>query len=446
MALGPLRRRLLLQYLLTVGLLLAGAGALLYVLMGSAGERELDATLRTELARLAAAVEIDDKRPRVDGKRSLERSLPPGRQTLVWQVVLADGTTLLRSRRLASKAMDLPAVGGKELPLEAVALADARDGDGLALRAARLRTVRERQLKAPAKGKKPPPKEKEAAQRQVVFDIRAAVSREPLDEQQAQLAWYLIGGFPLVLGLAAVGGVCLIRRAVRPVERAFDHERRFTGAVSHELRTPLTALRGEIELTLRRERTPAEYAAALERLQPVVSGMADTVEGLLVLARAKAGHLLLGAGEVHVETIHRLAEEVIQLLPGRERVALSCAVTEDRKVVGDGVLLALAVRNLVENALLHGAGARVRARLESDSAAGLRLTVEDDGPGIPADVLAAFEAARTDLGPTPRRDGGVGFGLSIARAVVEAHGGTLTLANLPEGGCRAELSLPGISG
>jgi two-component system OmpR family sensor kinase len=294
------------------------------------------------------------------------------------------------------------------------------------------------------KGKGPPRSEEVLAPPQVVFDIRAAVSREALNEQLGQLAWYLAGGFPVALGLAAVGGLGLIRRAVRPVEQAFHRERRFTGAVSHELRTPLTALRGEIELALRRERTAEEYADVLRRLQPVVARMADMVEGLLVLARAKAGHLLLGAGEVGAGAIHRAAEEVIEMLPGRERVTVCCTVAEDRKVVGDGLLLALAVRNLVENALIHGGG--VRVHLQADSTAGLRLTVEDEGPGLPPEVLATFAEGRSTPGASLARDGGGGFGLSIARAVVEAHGGVLALASRPEGGCRAELWLPGLGG
>jgi signal transduction histidine kinase len=450
MGLGPLRRRLLLQYLLTVGLLLGGAAGLLYRLMGWAGERELDATLRNELTRLAAAVEVDAKQARLDGKRALER-IQQGRHPVAWQVLLDDGTTLLRSRSPAGKAEDLPAVGGAGLPLDEVAVADAREGEGAVVRAARLRTLRQAEAK-PKPKPKPPPKAKkqfppaDAAPRQAVFDIRVAVSREVLDQQMTQLGWYLIGGFPIAMGLAAVGGVWLIRRAVRPVERAFDRERRFTGAVSHELRTPLTALRGEIEVALRRERTAAEYEDALRRMQPVVCGMTEMVEGLLVLSRAQAGHLLLGAGEVRLPAIREAVEEVSRLLAGGDRVAICCTASEDLRVVGDGLLLALAARNLIENALAHGEGSPVRVEIQGNASAGLRLTVDDGGPGIPADVLARFQAARADSGGTLRPDGGIGFGLSIARAVVEAHGGTLALSGREGGGCRAEACLPGRPG
>jgi len=356
-------------------------------------------------------------------------------------VLLEDGSTLLRSRRTESKLGNLPAVGGDDLNLEELRIADTEFGEDGPVRAARLRTVRQRIVKTPPKAKKG--KQPEITQpQQMVFDLRAVVSRASVDEQMARLGWYLIGGYPIALALALVGGILLIRKAVRPVESAFDRERRFTSAVSHELRTPLTAIRGEIELALRRERTSSEYADTLLRVQPVVTRMSDMVEGLLILARSKAGHLLHNAGEVSLANLRKSTEEVIGLLPGRERVTIVGAGTDGATIVGDSLLLALALRNLVENALHYAPQSPVQVHIETNSPNGAVLRVEDQGPGIPASVLGQLDTASSESQLNLRPDGSLSLGLSIARAIAEAHGGTLSFTNRPDAGCVAEVVLP----
>src|SRR5262245_30067432 len=104
-----LRRQLLVQYLVTVALLLAAAEGALYWLVRDANERELDAVLNKEVARLAAAVQYEKDRPNVDGKKSLERSRPDDYAT-VWQVLQGNGAPLASSPNLTGAAGDLPAV------------------------------------------------------------------------------------------------------------------------------------------------------------------------------------------------------------------------------------------------------------------------------------------------------------------------------------------------
>jgi signal transduction histidine kinase len=168
--------------------------------------------------------------------------------------------------------------------------------------------------------------------------------------------------------------------------------------------------------------------------------MTGLVEGLLVLARADAGHLLLEVGEVSVKSLREALEEVLRLLPGGERVTLTCAAPGGAKIAGDRLLLAMAVRNLVENALVHAPVGSVRVHLAAPPKGGLELVVEDRGPGIPAAVLALLRSEA----PASRRNGQAGLGLSIARAVVESHGGRLVLENRPDAGCQAVIWLPGL--
>jgi two-component system OmpR family sensor kinase len=280
-----------------------------------------------------------------------------------------------------------------------------------------------------------------AEPQEITFDIRAALDRSALDAELDRLAVCLAGGFPLALAVAWLGGMLLIRRAVRPVEQGLDRERRFAGAASHELRTPLTALRGEIELTLRRERPLAQYVAALRRMEELVARMTGVVEGLLVLTRARAGHLLLGAGKVPLADLRQALADAIRLLPGHEQVELSCTAPGGVELSGDALLLALAIRNLVENALVHAPEGPVQVCFSLEQGGDLRCAVADHGPGIPATVLPGRNGA-ADPVPSTSHSGGVGLGLSITCAVVEAHAGRLVLANRPGAGGLATIYLP----
>ena len=99
-----------------------------------------------------------------------------------------------------------------------------------------------------------------------------------------------------------------------------------------------------------------------------------------------------------------------------------------------------ALRNLISNALRYGGGAQVSLGREGGMAT---IRIDDCGPGIPADQIAAMmEPFARGEGSRNRETGGAGLGLTLARAIAEQHGGTLTLTNRPEGGLRAEISLP----
>jgi signal transduction histidine kinase len=432
MNLGALRRRLLIQYLLTVGVLVGMAEVALYGLFRSSRQRELDAIVRKEIGELAAAVQLEPDRPEISAPWLLRRLRRMG-QAGAWQVLVEDNGSLAQVLAPQGGEEELPALGGAEPALEELHIADAEYDPLGAVRAGRLRTVRQRRERSHRPRLKPD---------HMTFDIRVAVERGPVEAQLRSLAWYLTGGFPLVLGGAALGGLWLIGRAVRPVERAFERERRFTGMASHELRTPLTALRGEIDLALRRERTPSEYATRLGEMRELVGRMTGLVDGLLILARAEAGHLLIDAGEASVASLEKAVVDLTSLLPGRERLTLSRTAPPETRFTGDGLLLALAVRNLVENALVHAPAGPVQVHIDADSSGGLRLAVSDCGPGISDAVLARFDGKQTRPDRLVRDNGSASFGLAITRAVVEAHGGRLTLANRPEAGCLAEISLP----
>ncbi len=207
------------------------------------------------------------------------------------------------------------------------------------------------------------------------------------------------------------------------LDRAAMVQRRFTADASHELRGPLTALRGELDLALKRERGPEEYRATLARCREEVIRLSRLASDLLTLARNEAGLTPLDTTEVDLRLV---AERVI----GRfEAVAaergLTFSLSGPAAVVrGDPAMLERVISNLVDNAVKHSpAGGTITLDIQSGELA--RLTTRDDGSGIPAaDQPQLFN--RFFRGEAPRGDGdGTGLGLAIAKAAAEAHGGHL---------------------
>ncbi|NLH79391.1 MAG: two-component sensor histidine kinase, partial [Phyllobacteriaceae bacterium] len=107
---------------------------------------------------------------------------------------------------------------------------------------------------------------------------------------------------------------------------------------------------------------------------------------------------------------------------------------------GRPVALKRALRNVVENAVRYGGGARA---IITDTPEAVEIAIEDDGPGLPGDRLEEAFQPFVRLEPSRSREtGGLGLGLSIARGIVQSHGGTIALANRECGGLRVEIRLP----
>lgn len=223
------------------------------------------------------------------------------------------------------------------------------------------------------------------------------------------------------------------------LDRAFRVQQQFTADASHELRAPLTALRGDIEVTLRRIRSPEEYQATLVRCREEVLRLARLAGDLLVLARSDAGALLLERNEVDLRA---LVDSIIERYGplARARQVTFDVVGTDGVVAGDVAVLERVVGNLIDNAIKYGPpGGTVHARIDAGPV--VALTVTDEGPGIDPGVADHIFARFFRSDPARPRADGAGLGLSIVRAGAEAHGGTVEfLGNLP--GARFRLTIP----
>jgi two-component system OmpR family sensor kinase len=224
------------------------------------------------------------------------------------------------------------------------------------------------------------------------------------------------------------------------VHEALDRERRFVDEASHELRTPLGVLKAEVDLALRGRRSHDELKVALRSIAQETERLGRLTQDLLVLARSDRGHLPVHRADVDVSSvIERVAAEFDDRA-SREGVRLRISGSNVRAKV-DADRVRQAVENLVDNGLRHaGRGGTVEVSADRDGDR-LRLVVTDSGPGFAGDVLdRAFEPfARADGG---REGDGAGLGLTIVRAVAEAHGGSATARNLEGGGAAVSLELP----
>ncbi|HEY2190814.1 MAG TPA: HAMP domain-containing sensor histidine kinase [Actinomycetospora sp.] len=243
------------------------------------------------------------------------------------------------------------------------------------------------------------------------------------------------------------------------LQAAFDAQRRFVANASHELRTPLAVLRTEIDVTLA---DPDADVAELRRMAGVLRDATrraeGLVEGLLLLARTEAAEHRPSAADEPVDldlAAQRALDAVRAEVEGRRlRVDATSRASEAPVVVGDAALLERVVGNLVENAVRHnveGGWLAVSARRLPDRATEDKAT-EDDGPPRVELVVASsgpeLDPARVpDLFEPFRRGAdrvgtGSGLGLSIVRAVVRSHGGSVDAEPVPGGGLSVRVVLP----
>jgi two-component system, OmpR family, sensor kinase len=214
---------------------------------------------------------------------------------------------------------------------------------------------------------------------------------------------------------------------------ALERERAFMADAAHELRTPLTALHLQMGM-LARASSEAERAAAMETLSAGVQRIIRLVEQLLSLARQEPR----AQGERVPVRLEELAREVVaELVPLADsgRIDLGVSTAEPLSVHGDPDDLRTLLRNLVDNAVRYsGAGGRVDVSVEevaSGDGRMARLTVSDNGPGIPPEererVLDRFYRRAGSQPP------GSGLGLAIVKAIADAHGAAVQLGDGPSG-------------
>ncbi|MFJ8199141.1 sensor histidine kinase [Streptomyces sp. NPDC096152] len=222
-----------------------------------------------------------------------------------------------------------------------------------------------------------------------------------------------------------------IHGALHARQRSETRVRQFVADASHELRTPLASIRGYAELTRRgRERVGPDTRHALGRIESEAGRMTLLVEDLLLLARLDAGRPLQFE---QTDLVPLVVDTVSDArAAGRDHDWRLDLPDEPALVSADAARLQQVLVNLLANARTHTPpGTTVTARVRRQGT-WLCADVEDDGPGIPAELLPhVFERFARGDSARSRATGSTGLGLAIVRAVAAAHGGAVTVDSLP---------------
>ena len=222
-------------------------------------------------------------------------------------------------------------------------------------------------------------------------------------------------------------------RMLERLQHAFDRERRFTSDASHELRAPLSVIRAEADLALRKERTAAEYRAALETIASEADALEALTRDLLTVARADARADDAPLAPTDLSAVAADASARLAVLAEKRGVRVRVDAQPNAAVRAQHDGLERAVITVLHNAIKYAAeNGTVSVRVARDGDA-VELCVSDDGRGFSTEALdRAFDRFWRD--DEARTLPGSGLGLAIAKATVERFGGTITIANAAGGG------------
>jgi heavy metal sensor kinase len=319
------------------------------------------------------------------------------------------------------------------------------------------------------------------------YFIRLGQSLAPLQKARRHLLLLLGIAIPVALLLGSYGGLLLANQALSPVDRitraaeqigagdlservplpdkmdeigrlaatfnhmigrlqaAFERQRQFTSDASHELRTPLAVMRGDIEITLRRKRTPEEYERTLTSNLEEIIRLSRLVEDLLTLARADAGQAALRCEPIELDKLcQQMAEYIMPLVQMHEQTLDYEPPAAPVRVKADAQRLKQLLLNLLDNAIKYtGHGGRITLGLKVEGREAV-LTVADTGRGIPPEDLPhLFERFfRHTRSTSDKVVTGFGLGLSIVKWIVDAHGGKIEATSKVGEGTTFTVRLP----
>ena len=447
----PIKLRLTLFFALATAVVLAASGLFVYARVSSDLSRGLDQELRSRAQDLSALT------LRSGSLRATASPFVEHGETFA-ELVRADGSVLdstatIGSAPLLTRAqlvqglrgptfVDRPSVPGLDEPARMLAVPLERQGKPLVL---------------------------------VV-----GATRENRAETLRSLRDAFLVGAPIALLVAALGGYVLAGAALRPIEAmrrraaeistsslderlpvpaandevarlgqtlnemlariedGLSRERRFVSDASHELRTPLAMLKVELELALRRARSPEELERSIRAAAEETDRLSRIADDLLLLARAEQGRLPIQAEPTDLVDVLETVSSRFDSRAETENRILAVDAGDAPVVKVDRLRLEQALGNMVDNAFRHGRGPiTLAAEVRSSTA---ELHVLDEGPGFPAAFeRVAFE--RFSRAAAPGEEGS-GLGLAIVDTIASAHAGRVQAANRPRGGADVWISLP----
>jgi len=243
----------------------------------------------------------------------------------------------------------------------------------------------------------------------------------------------------------AVNGILLTIRDITEQHQLEQMKNQFVSSVSHELRTPLTSIKGSLGLL--QGGVAGDLPEKAEKLVDVAARNSDVlmqlVNDILDIEKIESDAMIFDRTDTPVADIVRQSVDAASGMAAARNVAIETHGIDDAVVWVDGFRIGQALTNLIGNAVKFspaGATVHVDELHEPDA---VLLAVTDSGPGIPPEkLLAIFERFEQVRGADGLMGAGTGLGLPIARGIVEAHGGTITVESSPGSGSRFVVRLP----
>lgn len=300
------------------------------------------------------------------------------------------------------------------------------------------------------------------------YILRTARSQERIHHELQEVLFYMCVASLAIVALCAVGGYWLAKKTLSPIalmttqaqsisaerlstrlevknpkdelgrlastfnktferlEASFEQMKRFTADASHELRTPLTALRAVGEVSLREPKSAEQYREVIASMLEEADELRSLVESLLTLSRADSGQLVISKTRLDLSKLAEMVLSQLHVLAEEKNQTVIAINNEPAWVLADQGLLRQALTNLIDNAIKYSPEGSTITIAVNNVADAVRLTVHDNGPGIPEESLSKIFERFYRVDPSRTRDQhGVGIGLSISKWAVEANGGRL---------------------
>jgi len=250
----------------------------------------------------------------------------------------------------------------------------------------------------------------------------------------------VIGIFCFILSL--FGSLFLARKAMRPIRRAWSDQREFLADASHELRTPLAVIQASLDVIRgNREEKVSEQAQWLDNIGESVNSMASLVESLLFLARIDSQQQPIDKKTFALDKAIANAVDLFKPITDAQDIHLDAEIIPNITLLGDEARIKQVLGIILDNAVRHTpSGGKINVMLQQFQH-NAQLTITDTGEGISRDHLPKIFDRFYQADPA-RNTGGAGLGLSIAKCIVEYHGGTIQALSKPGAGATFLIRLP----